>query len=145
MILNFEELRLRTDGNVAMVDGAFDPLHVGHIEYFKAAANFSMPLLCNLASDKYVAKKHPPFLPEAQRAEIVDSIRYISYTHINRFDTEAILEELRPRYYVKGLDWKGRLPERQVDVCNQRGIEIIYLDTVRDSSTRILKRYAKLS
>jgi nicotinic acid mononucleotide adenylyltransferase len=35
-------------GRVAMVDGAFDPLHRGHIEYFRAAAELGLPLLCNL-------------------------------------------------------------------------------------------------
>ena len=58
-----------------MVDGAFDPLHTGHIEYFKAASVLDAPLLCNVASDRYVANKHPPLLPEAQRAEVIDAIR----------------------------------------------------------------------
>ena len=98
-----------------MVDGAFDPLHRGHIEYFRAAAALGVPLLCNVASDRYVRTKHPPLLPEDQRAAIVDAIRYITYTHINQFDTETILRELRPRYYVKGKDWEGRLPAEQVD------------------------------
>jgi hypothetical protein len=40
----------------------------------------------------------------------VDAIRFITYTHINQFDTETILRELQPRYYVKGSDWRGRLP-----------------------------------
>jgi cytidyltransferase-like protein len=129
-------------GRVAMVDGAFDPLHRGHIEYFRAAAGLGLPLLCNVASDRYVRLKHPPLLPEQQRAAVVDAIRYISYTHINEFDTETILRELRPRYYVKGKDWDGRLPPAQVEISREHGIEIVYLDTVLDSSTRILEQFA---
>ena len=53
-----------TAARVAMVDGAFDPLHHGHIEYFKAARGLGVPLLCNVASDRYVRTKHPPLLPE---------------------------------------------------------------------------------
>lgn len=125
-----------------MVDGAFDPLHRGHVEYFRAAAAaVDVPLLCNVASDAYVRTKHPPLLPEDQRAVIVDAIRYISFTHINRFDTETILRELRPKYYVKGKDWDGRLPAEQVRICAEYGVGIVYLDTVIDSSTRILERY----
>jgi cytidyltransferase-like protein len=140
MILPFEELKgLR--GQVAMVDGAFDPLHRGHIEYFRAAAGLGVPLLCNIASDRYVSTKHAPLLPEEQRAAVVDAIRYIAYTHVNQHDTETILEELRPRYYVKGNDWQGRLPPRQVEICRDHGIGIVYLDTVLDSSTRILRDY----
>jgi cytidyltransferase-like protein len=141
MIVTFERLpELR--GIVAMVDGAFDPLHRGHIEYFRAASELGVPLLCNVASDAYVRTKHPPLLPEDQRAAVVDAIRYITYTHINGADTETILRQLRPRYYVKGNDWIGRLPAEQVTICREHGIEIVYLDTVLDSSSRILQQFA---
>jgi hypothetical protein len=48
---------------------------------------------------------------------------------------------LRPRYYVKGKDWQGRLPPDQVVICRELGIEVVYLDTVLDSSSRLLKQY----
>jgi len=141
MILSFDQLREHRQ-RVAMVDGAFDPLHRGHIEYFRAAAaSLDVPLLCNVASDTYVRTKHPPLLPEDQRAAIVDAIRYISYTHVNQFDTETILRELRPKYYVKGRDWEGRLPPEQVRICAEHGIGVVYLDTVFDSSSRILEQF----
>ena len=141
MMLSFDQLPAYR-GAVAMVDGAFDPLHRGHIEYFRAAAErLDVPLLCNVASDAYVRTKHPPLLPEEQRAAIVDAIRYISFTHINRFDTETILRHLRPRYYVKGKDWEGRLPAEQVRICAEHGIAVVYLDTVLDSSSRILETF----
>jgi cytidyltransferase-like protein len=141
VIIPFERLGEHR-GAVGMVDGAFDPLHRGHIEYFRAAAAaVDVPLLCNVASDRYVSSKHPPLLAEDDRAAIVDALRYISYTHINQFDTEAILRELRPRYYVKGKDWEGRLPPEQVRICAEHGIGIVYLDTVIDSSTRILEKF----
>jgi cytidyltransferase-like protein len=141
VILEFAQLK-EYRGAVAMVDGAFDPLHRGHIEYFKAATTLGVPLLCNVASDRYVRTKHPPLLPEDQRAAIVDAIRYISYTHVNHFDTETILRELRPRYYVKGKDWDGRLPADQVAICREHGVDIVYLDTVLDSSSRLLQQFA---
>mgnify|MGYP003344484804 FL=1 len=142
MIVAFDELA-QYRHQVAMVDGAFDPLHRGHIEYFRAAAQLDAPLLCNVASDRYVSTKHAPLLPEADRAAVVDAIRYISYTHINRFDTETILRELQPKYYVKGKDWEGRLPPEQVRICREHGIEVVYLDTMLDSSSRILRRFAE--
>ena len=142
-IVAFDQLKEHR-GRVAMVDGAFDPMHRGHIEYFRAAAEqLGVPLLCNVASDRYVSTKHPPLLPEDQRAAVVDAIRYITYTHINRFDTETILRELQPRFYVKGRDWEGRLPPDQVTICRECGIEVVYLDTVFDSSSRLLKQYCE--
>ena len=142
MIVSFDDL-VALRGQVAMVDGAFDPLHRGHIEYFRAASELGAPLLCNLASDRYVSTKHRPLLAEDQRAAVVDAIRFISYTHINQFDTETILRELRPRYYVKGSDWKGRLPAEQVTICADHAIEVVYLDTVLDSSSRILQQFTE--
>lgn len=144
MILEFARLK-DYRGRVAMVDGAFDPLHRGHVEYFRAAAEkLDVPLLCNVASDRYIrTKNRPPLLPEDQRAAVIDAIRYITYTHINLFDTETILRELRPKYYVKGSDWQGRLPAEQVRICGEHGVEVVYLDTVFDSSTRILTEYCR--
>ena len=68
MIIEFEELEAHR-GKVAMVDGAFDPLHAGHVEYFEEAAVLGLPLLCNLASDRYLEGKHRPSSsrPSAQR------------------------------------------------------------------------------
>jgi cytidyltransferase-like protein len=143
VIVEFQQLK-NYRKQVAMVDGAFDPLHRGHIEYFRVAARqLDVPLLCNIASDRYVRTKHAPFLPEDSRAAIVDAIRFVSYTHVNQFDTETILRELQPKYYVKGRDWEGRLPPDQVRICGDHGIQVVYLDTVVDSSSRILKSYTE--
>jgi cytidyltransferase-like protein len=143
MILSFDEL-VAHRGRVGMVDGAFDPLHRGHIEYFRAASErLDVPLLCNVASDRYVESKHPPLVPENDRAAVVDAIRYIRYTHVNRFDTETILRHLRPKYYVKGSDWRNRLPPEQVAICHDHAIEIVYLDTVLNSSSQLLQEFCR--
>jgi cytidyltransferase-like protein len=140
MIVEFVELPQYRD-RVAMVDGAFDPLHHGHIEYFREAARLGLPLLCNVASDDYVRRKHVPLLAAEQRAQVLDAVRYIDYVHLNRHDTETVLRELRPRYYVKGADWRGRLPRAQLELCAQHDIEIVFLQTVRESSSRLLAAY----
>ena len=73
---------------------------------------------------------------------IIDAIRYIDYTHINQYDTETVLRELRPRYYIKGEDWRRRLPREQVADLPRARHRVVYLDTVLDSSTRILRDYS---
>jgi D-beta-D-heptose 7-phosphate kinase/D-beta-D-heptose 1-phosphate adenosyltransferase len=137
VIVGFEELE-RYRRRVAMVDGAFDPLHAGHIDYFREARGLGLPVLCNVASDAYVGTKHAPLIPAAQRIAIVDAIRYVDYTHLNLHDTATVLRRLQPLYYVKGRDWEGRLPAEQQALCEGFGIRIVYLDTVRDSSSRLL-------
>jgi cytidyltransferase-like protein len=126
-----------------MVDGGFDPLHAGHVRYLREAAELGDPVLCNVAPDEWVARKHPPLLPQGERGEIVDAVRYVSYTHLSQTTTAAVLEELRPRRYVKGADWRARLPQEERDVCARHAIEIVYLDSVTDSSTAVLERYER--
>jgi cytidyltransferase-like protein len=129
-------------GAVAMVDGGFDPLHAGHIDYFRAAAKLGLPVLCNVSGDRYVAMKHAPLLPEDQRIRVIDAIRYIDYTHLSQSTTAETLEQLQPRYYVKGSDWEGRLPSEEVAVCERAGTEIVFLDTIIDSSSRLLEAFS---
>ncbi len=142
MIVAFDELP-RYRGAVAMVDGAFDPLHAGHIEYLRRAGALGLPVLCNVAADAYVRTKREPLLPAEQRAAIVDALRYVAFTHLNAADTETVLRQLRPACYVKGRDWEGRLPSEQIRICEEHGIRIVYLDTVVDSSSRILEDYIR--
>jgi cytidyltransferase-like protein len=128
-------------GAVTMVDGGFDPLHPGHIAYFRAAAALGLPVLCNLCPDEWIARKHPPLLAQAERATILDAIRYVDYTHPSSVATAEVLRRLAPRHYAKGADWRGRLPGEELSACADLGIDVVYLDTVVDSSTGILERY----
>jgi cytidyltransferase-like protein len=128
-------------GQVTMVSGGFDPVHPGHIAYFRAAAGLGVPLLCNVSSDEWVARKHPPLLAQSERVEVIDAIRFVDYTHAEQTTTEDVLARLRPRYFAKGADWHGRLPYGELAVCEEHGIEVVFLDTVVDSSTEVLRRY----
>lgn len=141
MIVRTEDLA-EYRGIVTMVDGGFDPLHGGHIAYFREAAKLGRPVLCNVSHDAWVSRKHPPLLAQAERIEIVDAIRYVDYTHPSTTTTAKVLELLQPKYYAKGEDWRGKLPQDEVDACRAHEIEIVHLDTVTHSSTEILERFA---
>ena len=122
-----------------MVDGSFDPLHPGHLAYFRAARSLGYPLLCNICPDSETVKKHPILLPAADRAEILSSIDGLTYVHVSDVPTVEVLRELRPKFYAKGPDWKGRLPDEQVTACSNHGIGIVYTKTALASSTAILR------
>lgn len=140
MIVSNEQLA-ELHEQVTMVDGGFDPLHPGHVAYFRAAAGLGRPVLCNVASDEWVGRKHPPLLFQQERAEVIDAFRWIEYVHVAQASTASVLRALRPRVYAKGSDWLGRLPDEEVRVCDELQIELVFLDTVTDSSTAILERY----
>ena len=144
MIVATEDLG-RYRGAVTMVDGGFDPLHAGHIAYFRSAAELGLPVLCNVCPDEWIARKHPPLLGQAERATVLDAIRYLDYTHPSSLPTAEVLRLLAPRHYVKGADWRDRLPDEELAVCAGLGVDVVYLDTVVDSSTGILERYLRAS
>jgi hypothetical protein len=127
-----------------MVDGSFDPIHDGHIGYFKAASELGVPLLCNVAPDSWTTTKHPVFLAQEQRGIVLDAIRYIAYVHLSGLATVEVLRLLQPKFYIKGNDWvdRGGVPQDEADVCVELGIEVVYLSTVTNSSSKILDAFA---
>jgi glycerol-3-phosphate cytidylyltransferase-like family protein len=129
---------------LAMVDGSFDPIHDGHIGYFKAASELGVPLLCNVAPDSWTVTKHTVFLEQEQRGIVLDAIRYISFVHLANIATVEVLRLLQPKFYIKGNDWvaRGGVPEAEATVCAEFGIEVVYLPTVTNSSSKILKAWA---
>jgi cytidyltransferase-like protein len=124
-----------------MTDGSFDPLHEGHIAYLRAAEEVGLPVLCNIASDSWTRAKHPILLQQARRAHVVDAIRHVSYVHCASTSTTAVLEQLRPAVYAKGRDWldRGGIPNEEQSVCELHRIRVIYLDTVKNSSSELIK------
>ena len=63
---------------VVLVTGGFDPLHSGHISYFKEAKKLGDKLVVGLNSDKWLArKKGKPFMPIQERVEIVKNLQMV--------------------------------------------------------------------
>jgi D-beta-D-heptose 7-phosphate kinase/D-beta-D-heptose 1-phosphate adenosyltransferase len=61
--------------NIVLITGGFDPLHSGHIAYFKAARALGDILVVGVNSDAWLTrKKGSPFMPYKERAEIVRNI-----------------------------------------------------------------------
>lgn len=139
MILGSRELD-KIDCKVVMVDGSFDPIHEGHIAYFRAAAELGLPVLCNIAPDSWTSTKHAILLSQHQRALVIDAIRDIRYVHASELSTCEVLNLLKPSSYVKGNDWlaRGGIPEKEMKVCQELGINVVYLDTVLNSSSALL-------
>ncbi len=144
MIIEWTQLR-NLAGVVAMVDGSFDPLHDGHVAYFSEATKFGRPVLCNVTSDSWTISKHPILLPQEKRAVILDSIRYIDFVHCAKVPTRQVLAEVKPALYLKGADWlkRGGIPSEETEICHRLNIKVHYLDTVLNSSSRLIEQVRK--
>ena len=63
---------------VVLVTGGFDPLHSGHIEYFKEARKLGDELHVGLNSDEWLTrKKGRPFMPFLERANILEALSVV--------------------------------------------------------------------
>lgn len=71
---------MRKLDKVVLVTGGFDPLHSGHIEYFKAAKELGDILIVGLNSDSWLArKKGQPFMPFVERQSIVENLCMVDH------------------------------------------------------------------
>lgn len=146
MILSLDDLAFYRSKPVVYLDGAFDPLHAGHVGYLTSAVKAFPDHLCivGIASDDDIrAKGREPLLDQRSRAKVVESLKCVDLVVLKNDPTEHILGKLRPGVYVKGKDWEGRLPAEQLAVCSLQGIQIVYLDTVTDSATDRLRAWAR--
>ena len=61
-----------------LVTGGFDPLHSGHIAYFKAAKELGTKLVVGLNSDEWLTrKKGRPFMPFKERLAIIKELAVV--------------------------------------------------------------------
>lgn len=146
MILSADDLRWYREKDCILLDGAFDPLHAGHIAYFTAAVKAfpSRLMIVAVASDDDIrAKGREPLLDQQTRCQLVAGMKGIDLVVPKSGPTEHLICQLKPGAYVKGKDWEGRLPQAQLMACALHDAQIVYLDTVCDSSTDRLRRWAR--
>ena len=78
---------------VTLVTGGFDPLHSGHIAYFKAAKEFGNPLCVGVNSDDWLTrKKGKPFMSISERMSIIKELKCvdIAIEFIDKDDSATI-------------------------------------------------------
>lgn len=145
----FREEARRRGVLVAVANGAFDLLHVGHVRYLEAAKKATQggALIVGVNTDASVrASKGPgrPIVPEAERAELVDALRCVDRVVLFAEPTAAaLLGALRPDLHVKGTDYTaGSVPEREL-VAGYGGRTVVAGDPKDHSTTDLIARLRK--
>jgi len=63
---------------IVLVTGGFDPLHSGHLQYFKEAKKLGDELHVGLNSDEWLTrKKGRPFMPFSERVKILEELEVV--------------------------------------------------------------------
>lgn len=145
MILSSSDLTFYRSKAPVLLDGAFDPLHVGHIRYLESAVKAfpsSLVIVAIASDDDIRAKGREPLFDQLTRAKVVESLKCVDLVVLKDGPTEHLIGRLKPAAYVKGSDWEGRLPAEQLAACSLNDVQIVYLNTVTDSSSAALRRWA---
>ena len=104
---------------VALANGCFDVLHVGHVRYLQGAAAEADRLIVAINDDESVAElKGPgrPIMPASDRAELVASLRGVDYVvTFGERTVERLLRLIKPDVHCKGTDYTvDSVPERSI-------------------------------
>ncbi len=130
---------------IALANGCFDVLHVGHIRYLEAAKREADVLVVAVNDDGSVRAlkgEGRPILAAADRAELVAALRAVDYVVTFPEATVArLLERLRPDVHCKGTDYTAdSVPERET-VRAYGGRVAIVGDPKDHSSSDLLKKW----
>ncbi|MBN2497400.1 MAG: adenylyltransferase/cytidyltransferase family protein [Deltaproteobacteria bacterium] len=112
--------------SLALANGAFDLLHVGHVRYLLAAAELADILVVAVNSDASVARlkgRGRPVVPAQERAEILAALGCVDHVIVfDDDDVRTVVRALRPDVHVKGTDYTVEtVPERdEVEACGGR-------------------------
>ncbi|MGH9142988.1 MAG: adenylyltransferase/cytidyltransferase family protein [Vicinamibacterales bacterium] len=133
---------------IALANGCFDLLHVGHVRYITSAAAEADRLIVALNDDRSVASlkgEGRPILPASERAELVAALRGVHYVVIfGDANVERLLLLVKPNVHCKGTDYTvDTVPERAV-VAGYGGRTAIVGDPKRHATRQLLARIARI-
>ena len=130
---------------IVTTNGAFDLLHVGHVQALEASKTYGDVLIVGLNSDtsiKQYKSELRPIIPETERAEMLAALACVDYVTIfNETDPKMFLELVKPDVHTKGGDYD---PEKllEYDVITRNGGKVIKTDSIK-STTGIIEKILK--
>lgn len=111
---------------IVLVTGGFDPIHSGHIAYFKAARELGDHLVVGLNSDAWLTrKKGRPFMSWNERSSIIKELSCVDEVIEFKDDDGSACDAIAKVLDTKGSAWrvilanggdrtKSNIPEYQV-------------------------------
>ena len=136
---------------IIIVSGYFNPLHKGHIDYFKNAKNLGDKLFVIVNNDNQRRiKGSKEFMLEEERALIIDELALTDKIFISIDQDRSVsltIEKIHSLYsaeydlfFVNGGDQNNHeIPE--ADICNKLGVKLIDgLGDIIQSSSWLLNK-----
>ena len=139
----------RAEGRtVALANGCFDVLHVGHVRYLEGARAEADVLVVGVNGDDSVRRlkgEGRPVLPAGDRALLVAALRAVDHVVVFAEDDVArLLLALRPDVHCKGTDYTAdTVPEK--DVVRSYGGRVAIVGDPKRHDTRVLLQRVRRS
>jgi D-glycero-beta-D-manno-heptose 1-phosphate adenylyltransferase len=135
----------RAEGRtVALANGIFDLLHVGHVRYLEGARELADHLVVAVNSDASTrAYKGPdrPHIPEAERAEMVAALACTDLVLVfDEPNVRGIIRALKPDVHVKGTDYTPESIPEADEVRAYGGRVAVAGDPKNHSTTELARR-----
>jgi len=110
------------------VSGGFDPIHKGHIQMIREAAEYGNVLVILNSDEWLIRKKGYKFMSFEERAYIAGSIKGVTFV-ANVDDTDGTvceaLKRFKPDYFANGGDrYDTNTPE--MSVCEELNIQMLW-------------------
>lgn len=129
---------------VALANGVFDLLHVGHVRYLEGAKALAEVLVVAVNSDRSarsIKGAGRPLVAERERAEIVAALYCTDYVVLfDEPDVRAVIRALRPDVHAKGTDYTAATVPERVEVESYGGRVEIVGDPKTHSSSGLLEK-----
>lgn len=136
----------RASRTIALANGCFDLLHVGHTRYLQGARAEADILVVGINTDVSVRKlkgENRPLQSEQDRALLIAALHVVDWVVIFPEDTvENLLLALKPDVHCKGTDYTPEtVPERNI-VKSYGGRVAIVGDPKDHDTSALLNRLA---
>ena len=111
-----------------MVSGGFDPIHGGHVQMIRDAAQYGNVIVVANSDDWLMRKKGYVFMSFEERAKILKEIKGVILVSAVDDSDNTVCEAirmLRPDYFANGGD-RGKTNTPEQNVCEQLGVEMLW-------------------
>ena len=138
LVTRIRELR---DGGrrVALANGHFDLLHVGHLRYLQAAADQADVLVVAVNDDASVQRlkgSGRPLVPAAERAELLAALEPVDFVVVFSGDSPAaVIEAIEPDVHCKGPDYGSPEKVPEFEVVRGYGGRTVLVGDPKDHAT----------
>ncbi|MDC1125947.1 adenylyltransferase/cytidyltransferase family protein [Candidatus Pelagibacter sp.] len=143
-IEDFSLIKKKNNETIGLCHGVFDLIHLGHINHFKEAKKKCDILVVSITADKFIKKgPHQPYFSHFDRANFLSELKPIDFVIIsNQSTAEKVLNKIKPNFYIKGIDYLNLKNDKNLKLekiaCKKNKIKIIYTNSIKLSSTKIL-------